>query len=78
MRILEWPDGDEALELLRTEPNLRTASRKQVSEEALKAIDSQLEAFGLEVIQYESGSDQYIWKIEKRAAPSRVRAARNG
>ena len=75
MRTLPWPDGDEALELLRSESNLRTASAFQICDEVLQAIDDQLSEFGLEIVQFESGSDMYIWKIEHRAAPSRVRAA---
>ena len=79
MRTIPWPETDEeALNLLRDEPNLRTASWKQCSEEALQAIDNQLEAFGLEIVQFDYPGDQYVWKIETRAAPSRVRAARNG
>jgi len=76
MRILQWPDDqDEVLNLLQSEANIRTASWKQCSDEVLAAIDSQLEPHGLEVIQYERGSDQYIWRIEARTNPSRVRTA---
>ena len=79
MRIIEWPDNDdEALNLLRDEPNLRTASASQLSEEALNAIDDQLETFGLEIVQFDYPGDQYVWRIEHRAAPSRVRAAKSG
>jgi hypothetical protein len=37
----------------------------------LQAIDDQLEAFGLEIVQYESGSDMIHLKFELRAPPSR-------
>lgn len=35
-------------------------------EEVLQAVNEQLEALGLEVVMYETRSDQFAWKIEPR------------
>jgi hypothetical protein len=79
MRTIPWPETDEeALNLLRDEPNLRTASWKQCSDEALQAIDNQLEAFGLEIVQFDYPGDQLVWKIEPRANQSRMRTSIEG
>ena len=33
-------------------------------------MDDQLAAFGLEIVQYETDGDYYMWRIEKRAVES--------
>jgi hypothetical protein len=46
---------------------VRSADWKESIDEVLKQFDSQLKAFGLEVVQIDTGTDQYEWYIEKRA-----------
>jgi hypothetical protein len=44
----------------------------------LQAIDDQLEAFGLEIVQYESGSDMVHLEVRTPRTTKQVRAARIG
>ena len=37
--------------------------------DVLELIDDQLAAFGLEVVEVDTGADDFMWKIEKRVAP---------
>jgi hypothetical protein len=36
----------------------------------LEIVDDQLAAFGLEIVQYETHGDHFMWRIEKRAVES--------
>jgi hypothetical protein len=40
---------------------------KGTPEQVLELIDDQLKQFGLEVIMFDSGWDDYIWSIDKRS-----------
>lgn len=45
------------------------ADWKASPHEVLEGVDRQLAEHGLEVVQYDTRSDQYCWRIEKRKDP---------
>lgn len=57
MDIADW----EALET-----EYASADWREAPGNVLDTVDDQLADFGLEVVQIETGSDVYRWKIEKR------------
>jgi hypothetical protein len=70
-------DSDEAIEqALREEENRRKHFMAQEkferthydarAHELLPIIDNQLAAFELEVVQFDDGSDDFMWRIERR------------
>lgn len=47
-------------------PEFASADWRESVAGALGIIDEQLAAFGLEIVQVDTGADDYMWKIEKR------------
>ena len=54
---------------------VRSADWKVYADDVLQKVDEQLAAFGLEVIQYETGGDYYEWHIERRISRTATEAA---
>lgn len=52
--------------LLDDDPGSRFLDWKDHPDMTLEAVDDLLVAFGLEVVQYDTGQDAYRFKIEKR------------
>ena len=82
MRFVQYPcdaeDDEEyrsAVEQHERDKMVRSADWNVYADEVLQKIDEQLAAFGLEVIQYETGSDYYEWHIERRIPRSAEEAA---
>ena len=74
MRIMEfiW-DGDDdeqyghVVELYKSKIGVLGVDWKVYADDVLERMDEQLAAFGLEVVQHETGGDEYDWHIEERA-----------
>jgi len=68
MRILEmiWNEDEDKFEH-EDDHTVAIARWKTLAGETLEIVDEQLAAFGLEIVWYDSGSDDHIWRIEKRA-----------
>ena len=64
-----------AIEQHERDKMVRSADWKVYADDVLQKVDEQLAAFGLEVFQYETGSDYYEWHIERRIPRSATEAA---
>ena len=71
MRIAEmtWNDDEEGYEEYEDEA-VGSVDWKEHADTILEIVDDQLAAFGLEIVQYETDGDYYMWRIEKRAVQS--------
>lgn len=68
MRIAEeltWNHETEEYDQF-ADDSVCTVDWKEHASSVLEAIDFQLEPFGLEIVQYETGCDEYMWRIDKR------------
>lgn len=68
MRIVEmvWNEDEEKFEY-EDDDTVAVARWKTPAGIMLEILDDQLTTFGLEIVQYDSGSDDHIWRIERRA-----------
>jgi hypothetical protein len=64
-----------AIEQHERDKMVRSADWKVYADDVLQKVDEQLAAFGLEVFQYETGSNYYEWHIERRIPRSATEAA---
>jgi hypothetical protein len=48
------------------EEHLAHADWEESPSEVLEAVDEQLNAFGLEIVVYDTEGDDYAWEIKKR------------
>jgi hypothetical protein len=71
MRIAEmtWNEGTEEYEEDEDEA-VGSVDWKEHANTILEIVDDQLAAFGLEIVQYDTDGDYYMWRIEKRAVES--------
>src|SRR5947199_1673332 len=70
MRLVEmtWNEDEEKFEEDDDE-SVGDVDWKAYADTILEIVDEQLAAFNLEVVEYETGGDSFVWRIEKRAAP---------
>jgi len=66
MRTIELSDEQMEAEDNAVEPEFAFADWKESVSTVLETLDEQLAAFGLEIVQVDTGADDYMWKIEKR------------
>ena len=71
MRVAEmtWNEGKEEYEEDKDEA-VGSVDWKEHADTILEIVDDQLAAFGLEIVQYDTHGDYYMWRIEKRAVES--------
>jgi hypothetical protein len=71
MRIAEmtWNEDKEEYDEHEDEA-VGSVDWKEHADTILEIVDDQLAAFGLEIVQYETDGDYYMWRIEKRAVES--------
>ena len=56
-----WEDGDH---------DLKSADFRESVNNVLQEVDEQLSLHGLELVQQDTGSDTYVWYIEKMELPN--------
>jgi hypothetical protein len=56
-----WEDGD---------PDLKSADFRESIQNVLQEVDEQLSVHGLELVMEDTGSDNYVWYIEKMELPN--------
>ena len=71
MRVAEmtWNEGKEEYEEDEEEA-VGSVDWKEHADTILEIVDDQLAPFGLEIVQYDTHGDYYMWRIEKRAVES--------
>jgi len=77
MRIVEiiWNEDEEKFDEMDDE-RIAVACWNETVDAVLEDIDEQLEAFGLEIIQYDIGeASDYMWRIDKRLPEQGEQAA---
>jgi hypothetical protein len=72
MRIAEmtWNDDEEGYEEYEDEA-VGSVDWKEHADTILEIVDDQLATCGLEIVEYDTDGDYYMWRIEKRAVDSR-------
>jgi hypothetical protein len=70
MRTIELTDEQMEADDEVDTPEFAYVDWKESAGSALETIDEQLAAFGLEIVQVDTGDDGYMWKIDKREPQS--------
>jgi hypothetical protein len=71
MRIAEMTWNEDTEEYKEDEDEaVGSVDWKEHADTILEIVDDQLAAFGLEIVQYETHGDYFMWRIEKRAVES--------
>ena len=67
MRLCEfWNEDEEGLE---HNDDAGGVDWQAYADEILEIVDEQLAAFDLEVVEYDTCGDDFMWRIDRRAAP---------
>jgi hypothetical protein len=70
-------NDNKAWDKLRGNTKVQSADWKDIDEATFKGFDAQLAEHGLELVMYETGSDTYIWSVEKKAAAKAKRTSKS-